>query len=139
MHPQAAEGDRKLETYLEGILRQLGVATEGTDSGVAEQASEATAGDIQCQAEVKHSGGENQPLEMERSCDLVAIETEDNVAGGTNKVRPGEPIFVSCTLVSITSSGSQFNLSGFPDKQHFRMMVSCSLRDPSTTTLPRRS
>ena len=100
MYSQAAEGDRKLETYLEVVLRQLGVATEGTDSGVAGQGSEATAGDIQCQAEVKHSGGENQPLEIERSCDLVAIETEDNVAGGTNKVRPGEPIFVSCTLLA---------------------------------------
>ena len=50
MHPQAAEGDRKLETYLEVVLRQLGVATEGTDSGVAEQGSEAAAGHIQCQA-----------------------------------------------------------------------------------------
>lgn len=100
MHPQAAEGDRKLEVYLEVVLRQLGVATEGTDSGVAEQGSEATAGHIQCQTEVKHSAGENQPGEMEGSCDLVTIETEDNVAGGTNKVRPGEPIFVSCTLLA---------------------------------------
>ena len=100
MHPQAAEGGRKLETYLEVVLRQLGVATEGTDSGVAGQASEATAGHIQCQAEVKHSAGENQPLEIERSCDLVTMETEDNVAGGTSEVRPGEPIFVSCTLLA---------------------------------------
>ena len=113
MHPQAAEGNRKLEVYLEVVLRQLGVATEGTDSGVAEQGSEATAGHIQCQTEVKHSAGENQPHEMEGSCDLVTIETEDNVAGGTNKVRPGEPIFVSCTLLSISSSGSQFNFSDY--------------------------
>ena len=98
MHPQAAEGDRKLETYLEVVLRQLGIATEGTDSGVAEQASEATAGHIQCQAELKHSAGENQPPETERSCGLVSLGTEDDVAGETNKVRPGEPIFVSCTL-----------------------------------------
>jgi len=97
MYPQAAEGDRTLETYLVVVLRQLGVATEGTDSGVTEQTSEAAAGHTQYQVEVEHSTEENQPPEMGRSCGLVTMEIECNAAGGTNKVCPGDPIFVSCT------------------------------------------
>ena len=96
MHPQAAEGDRTLETYLVVVLRQLGVVTEGTDSGVTEQTSEAAGGHTQCQVEVERSTEENQPPEMGRSCGLVTMEIEYNAAG-TNKVCSGEPIFVSCT------------------------------------------
>ena len=113
------------------VLRQLGVVTEGTDSGVTEQASEA--GHTQCQVEVERSTEENQPPEMGRSCGLVTMEIEYNAAGGTNKVCPGDPIFVSCTPLA-----SQVGLN-FYDNNIFRMMASCSLRDQSTTTLPRRS
>ena len=111
MHPQAAEGDRTLETYLVVVLRQLGVATEGTDSGVAEQASEA--GHTQCQVEVERSTEENQPPEMGRSCGLVTMEIEYNAAGGTNKVCPGDPIFVSSTFLSLTSSRVGLNFCDY--------------------------
>lgn len=113
MHPQAAEGDRKLETYLVVVLRQLGVATEGTDSGVTEQTSEAAAGHTQYQVEVEHSTEENQPPEMGRSCGLVTMEIQYNTAGGTNKVCPGDPIFVSSTFLSLTSSRVSLNFCDY--------------------------